>query len=336
MSKIFASVETPPSVRTVTGALARAAAAARYAPSIHNTQPWHWRVGDAGLDLYLDHDRQLGSTDPDGRLAILSCGAALHHACTALTATGWQVEVTGLPDPTDPDHLAHLSLYDRRPVTAGALRRVRAVRERHTDRRPVTADMIDGGRLLAITVAVEGEGAWLHVLPRDRVIELGSALSYAQRTETADPAWQAEVSAWTGGTRPEGAGVPDAAIPDRPTRTTVPGRDFGHPGELSTGTGHDLAATFAILYGERDAPVDWLRAGQALSAAWLTATELGVTLLPLSAAVEVPATRPVLRRLLSGPGQPYLVLRLGIADPAAGPLHTPRLPAGQTVERIPE
>jgi hypothetical protein len=81
--------------------------------------------------------------------------------------------------------------------------------------------------------------------------------------------------------------VPDTAIPDAPTQTTVPARVFGHPGTLAVRAGHDLSATYAILYGPEDLPVDWLRAGQALSAA-----------------TEVPATRQVVRQLLSGLGQP--------------------------------
>ena len=90
---------------------------------------------------------------------------------------------------------------------------------------------------------------------------------------------------------------------------------------------------FAILYGDQDSRENWVRAGQALSAGWLTATEHGISVLPLSATVEVPATRPILIRLLSGLGEPYLVLRLGRADPDhAGPPHTPRLPAEQIIE----
>ncbi len=56
-------------------------------------------------------------------------------------------------------------------------------------------------------------------------------------------------------------------------------------------------------------------------------------MVPLSGAVEVPGTRQILRQVLSGLGHPYLVLRLGVADPAhAGPPHTPRLPREQVVD----
>ena len=133
---------------------------------------------------------------------------------------------------------------------------------------------------------MESAGAGLHILRPDQVLELAGAADQAQRAENADGAWQAEVNYWTGGTRPLGSGIPDAAIPDRATQTTVPGRDFGHDGDLPVSAAHEDAATFAILYGPEDGEVDWLRAGEALSAAWLTATELGLSVLPLSATIE--------------------------------------------------
>jgi hypothetical protein len=90
---------------------------------------------------------------------------------------------------------------------------------------------------------------------------------------------------------------------------------------------------YAILYGDADDPAGWLVGGQALSHAWLVATEHGLTLLPFSAVIEVDRTRAALRTLLSGIGHPYLVLRLGIADPEhAGAPRTPRLPANQVIE----
>jgi nitroreductase len=317
----------------MTGALANAAALAGYAPSIHNSQPWRWRVTDDVLDLYAVHGRQLSITDPDGRLAVMSCGAALHHARTALAAEGWRTNVVRLPDPADPALLARITLAERVPVSPDAVRLVQTIRVRHTDRRPVSGPAVGTQELAAIGATVRSAGARLHMLPPDQVIELAAAVSYAQRTEAADEAWQAELAYWTGGTRPAGTGVPDTAIPEAPPQTTVPGRDFGHPGTLPVSAEHDVTATFAILYGEQDGQLDWLRAGEALSAAWLTATELGISLLPLSATVEVAATRLTLRRLLAGLGEPYLVLRLGHADPDhAGPAHTPRLPAEQTIE----
>jgi nitroreductase len=167
------------------------------------------------------------------------------------------------------------------------------------------------------------------------VYDLASAADQAQRAEGEDLAWRAELRYWTGGNRLLGSGVPDAVIPDRAARTTVPGRDFGHHGDLPVSGAHENAAAFAVLYGPDDGEVDWLRAGEALSAAWLTATELGLSVLPLSATIEVAVTRERLRSLLAGLGRPHLVLRFTTGDPAlAAAPHTPRLPADQVIERF--
>ncbi|WP_433790787.1 Acg family FMN-binding oxidoreductase [Actinoplanes sp. CA-252034] len=316
-------------------ALSAAATTAGHAPSIHNTQPWRWRLSSDELDLYLDRSRALDVTDPDSRLAILSCGAALHHALISLAADGWHTILARMPDPAHPDHLAQLRLDHRIPVTPDARRHRQTIKLRHTDRRPAPSTPLDTGRLHAVGAAVESTGAGLHLLRPDQVYDLAAAADHAQRAEAEDLAWQAELHYWTGGTRPLGSGIPDTAIPDRATQTTVPGRDFGHHGDLPVSAEHQNDAAFAILYGPGVGEVDWLRAGEALSAAWLTATELGLSVLPLSATIEVAVTRERMRSLLSGLGRPHLVLRFTTGDPAATATpHTPRLPTDQIIERF--
>jgi nitroreductase len=316
----------------VTQALIEAATAAGYAPSIHNTQPWRWRLTRDGLDLYLERGRVLAVTDPDTRLATLSCGAALNHARVSLAAQGWHATVTRMPDSAD--LLAHLRVDEPAPVDADAVRRMETIRSRHTDRRPATGPPVGSTELQAIATAVEAEDTWLYLLRPEQVLDLAAAADHAQRAEAGESAWQAELAYWTGGTRPAGTGIPDAAIPLHAPRTTVPARDFGHDGDLPISAGHDHAAVFAILYGRNDNPRDWLRAGEALSAGWLTATELSVSVLPLSATVEVAGTRQAMRTLLASLGRPYLVLRLGTIE-ATEPRtpHAPRLPASQIIER---
>ncbi|MCM4083389.1 Acg family FMN-binding oxidoreductase [Paractinoplanes hotanensis] len=316
-------------------ALLAAATTAGHAPSIHNTQPWRWRLTGNELSLYLDHSRGAEVTDPDSRLAVLSCGAALHHALVSLAADGWHTVLERMPDPEHPDHLARLRLDHRIPVTFEARRHRQTIGLRHTDRRPTASTPTDADQLNAVVEAAGSAGAGLHILRPDQVLELASAADQAQRADNADAAWQAEVNYWTGGTRPLGSGIPDAAIGDRATQTTVPGRDFGHQGDLPVSAAHDNAATFAILYGPEDDEAGWLRAGEALSAAWLTATELGLAVLPLSATIEVAISRERIRHLLADLGHPHLVLRLTTGDPAgtAAP-HTPRLPADQVIERF--
>lgn len=316
-------------------AMAEAAAMAGYAPSIHNTQPWKWRVNGDTLELHAQFGRQLPTSDPNGRLMAVSCGAALHHVRVALAAAGWAVDTDRLPDATDGDLLARLTLTGRTEVTPQATALFQSIQSRHTDRRPVTDEAVGKATIDAIRSAVEAEGASLHILRADDVLDLASAADRAQTLETFDPRWREEIAFWAGAAHPEGLGVPEATIPDHATQTTVPGRDFGRSGDLPVSAGHDRAAVYGILFGNEDTLAGWLRGGEGLSAGWLTATEAGVSLLPLSAAVEVETTRQVLRRLLSHLGEPYLVVRLGIAEAGhGGPPHTPRLPSTQTVEVV--
>jgi nitroreductase len=324
--------ETTAVDRLPAAAYVDAATAARNAPSILNTQPWLWRVHPNRLELFANRSRQLTAGDPQGRQLLLSCGAALHHARVALAADGWATVVTRLPT-SDPDLLATLEVNGRTPVTTEALRLAFAMRIRHTDRRPVSERPIPDGGLQTIAAAARAEGN-LHVLTSENVADLGSAAGRAAAVEAGDAQVAAELTYWTGRARLSGTGLPASVLPDHPAQTTVPSRDFGRPGTLPVGAGHDWAAVYALLFGDGDGPQDWLRAGEALSAAWLTATTIGVSLVPLSGVVEVAATWHTLRHLLAGLGHPYLALRLGIADPEQDgpPPRTPRLPVAQVVD----
>src|SRR5438477_130109 len=148
---------------------------------------------------------------------------------------------------------------------------------------------------------------------------------------TAPRAWRAELDRWIDSGASD-TGVPVVNIPGQPVRTPVPERDFGRPGTLPMRGSAAGAAVYAVLYGEEDDPAAWLSAGRALSAVWLMANELDVSVVPISAITEVPGTRRGLRELLARIGWPYLVLRMGLTDPRSrGPRVTPRLPAEETV-----
>jgi nitroreductase len=316
------------------GGLAMAAVTAGFAPSIHNSQPWRWRVFDSVLELWAVRDRQLPITDPDGRLLTVSCGAALHHARIALAAEGWQVSVDRLPDPARPDLLAAITVPQSMEMTRAAVRLLQTARIRHTDRRPVAEAPVDPATIDQLAKVADHEGAHLHVLPRAEVIELAEAAGRARQVEGTDEAWKEELAYWSGGERSAGLGVPDQVIPSSPPRTTVPGHEFSPTGKLPMGPGHDRQAVYAILYGDEDGKLAWLRAGEALSAVWLEAVQQDLSVLPLSAAAEVPETRQILRALLANLGQPFLALRIGVGADHEGPPSTPRLPAGQIIEIV--
>ncbi|WP_203789702.1 Acg family FMN-binding oxidoreductase [Paractinoplanes rishiriensis] len=312
-----------------------AATAARFAPSILNTQPWRWRVHPDQLELFAEPRRHLRVTDPDGRLLILSCGTVLHHACLTLAAQGWAAQVIRTPSMSATAPLAVLHGFEPATVAPVTRQQEQAMRTRHTDRRPVSDQPIAPPVLRAITACAPG-AVRLQILTAEQVLELAAAVSRADAMRGQDPLARGELNYWTSRPVTEGIGLPPQVLPDRPAQTTVAGRGFGHAGTLPTGPGHDRSATYALLYGHSDDPTGWLQAGETLSAIWLAATAMNVSVLPLSDVVAVPGTREALRRMLKPFDHPYLALRLGIADPMPGaPPRTPRLPAAHLVEALP-
>jgi hypothetical protein len=223
-------------------ALADAADAAGKGPSIQHTQPWRWCLTGDELDLYVDYRHGLEVTDVEARLAVLSCGTALHRAVVKLTADGWHAVLARLPNRAHPDFLAQVRIAHQTPAETAALHHYQTIARRHTNRRPNVGTGLDGEALRSITAAVQSTGTRLRLL--------------------------------------------------RPAQAT------------------DSAAVAAVLYGSEDSTLAWLRAGEALSAAWLTATELAVSVVPMSATIESATGREKLRRLLGGVGYPYLVLCL--------------------------
>ncbi|MFI6332799.1 Acg family FMN-binding oxidoreductase [Micromonospora chersina] len=308
MSQPATRAEQTPTVRM----LEAAARQALHAPSVFNTQPWRWRITTDTLELRADPDRQLAATDPDGRLLTLSCGAALHHARVFLAAAGWAVTVERRPDPADPALLARLRATGPAHLDVAAARLVDAIPRRRTDRRAFGDRPVPEPALARLRAAVEAEGAHLHIVRPDQMPMLAVSTGRAADTELADPAYREELRRWTDRPAGSGDGVPTATAV-RPGPRRVPLRDYAPGGAagLSPGADFDRGAAYLILFGEQDEPAAWLRGGEALSALLLTATAEGLASAPLSDAIEVAWPRRMMRDLLAGIGDPYLVVRVG-------------------------
>lgn len=315
------------------GALELAARASLRAPSVFNTQPWAWRLTGDALELESDPGRRLGVTDAEGRLLLLSCGGALHHARVALAAEGWAAEVVRFPVATQPDLLARIRVTGRAQPDPGARKLAAAIGRRRTDRRAFGERLLSDATLAGLRRAVEAEGAYLHVVPGDQVPELAVAVDLAADANFFDPPHRTELTAWTHRPAWTGDGVPPNTAVE-PSLRRVPARNFlpdGSPGLLA-GADHDEGATYAIIFGDTDRPIALLRGGEAMSALLLQATAEGVATAPISEAVEVAWPRQLLTRLLSGIGEPYLIVRLGYVESDEGIPPSPRRSPAEVIK----
>ena len=294
--------------------LIRAAVAA---PSMHNTQPWRFRVDEAGqtIELYADAERQLGYGDPQGRAVHIACGAALFNLRLAAAVHGRQAVVQLLPDPGQPLLLASVRLGGR--CRAGDIEAElhAAIPRRHTNREPFSGRRIPPGVIAELTEAAGIEGAVLHILDRDEAVRVLDLVAEAERAQLADPRYRAELARWAGGER-DRDGIPGASLGPRSPESTTPVRDFapGHePGSFRYAwfEEHPQLAVLSTHAGRR---TDWLRAGQALQRVLLTATARGISASPLTQPLET-GEAWLVRDHRSGTEQPQMILRLGYGLP---------------------
>ncbi len=303
--------------------------AATLAPSVHNTQPWHFVTHHDGLDLYADDSRRLAVLDPTGRQVRLSCGAALGHCRIAARGLGLAVDVELQPDPQVPDLLARLRLRPGTPASEAEVDLATAMLHRHTYRgvfedRPVPAALIDQLRTVA-----EAEGAMLRPITRlGDLVELEVLLAHADALEQRDDDYRAELGAWVGRDASFGDGIPVQALPTAgPTRgssvtlrefhgTTAPGMP-GSPADPPV-VERPLVVLLSTIGDDVGA---WLHAGQAMGTVLLHAASVGVLAQPLGQVTDLPGTRARLGAVLGLVGVPQLVLRMGYADERAS---TPR------------
>jgi len=269
--------------RQLTAALAGSAAATAAVPSVEavpailGARPWRWVVHTDSLDLFADRSRRAVAADPTDRLTLISCGDALHRARVALAADGLAARVTLLPD-ADPDHVASVTAPERIDVTDQARTRYEATELRPADRRQADHGPEHGPADLGAAADARPPATAIAAL-------VAAAADEGMRLRLLDRHQVIELAAATSVTR---------RAQDRIRQ--------------------DDATVYGVLEGDGDSPHAWLRAGEALSAVWLEASQRGLSIVPSTAVVEIPASRKVIRRLIPSLGTPYLAIRIGVSE----------------------
>lgn len=302
------------------------------APSVHNSQPWRWRIGDSAIELYSDPDRHLVETDPQQRGLVLSCGAALHHLRVALAVLGWSAQVRYVPDPAEPDHLATIEFTPHRPRKPD-FARAAALMHRRTDRRRYRWWQVSSSHIRHISAPATQFGAAARHVPSGLRPRLARPAREAARRHAGDIEYQRELAAWSG-RRGSADGVPAANTPCPGADDEIPVRVFTDP-VLADRTEHPDAAEWLVVCTVTDDRLARLRAGEALSAVLLTATELGLSTCLQTEPLGVPELRKDIRsHVLEDCAHPQAMIRVGWVPQGSAPLpHTPRRPLDEVLLR---
>ena len=304
------------------------------APSVHNSQPWHWVVEGDELKLFFEPHRVPHATDLSGREAIISCGAVLDHLRVAVAVAGWQANVERFPNPNELDHLATISFTPLELVTDAHRARADAILDRHTDRLPFAPPPSWPAFEPVLRSTVDTDKAVLHVLPDALRPELAEASRLTESLRRYDSSYHAEFQWWTAPYEVSD-GVPYSTLVSVSERDRVDvARAFpaGEHPDRRPEVDHDRS-TIVVLSTYGDTRREALGCGEVLSDVLLEATMAGLATCTLSHLTELEASRNIIRALIGGEHDPQLLIRIGLVPSIAQvPPATPRRPLADVLE----
>jgi hypothetical protein len=308
-------------------------ATAARAPSVHNTQPWLFRVAGQAIELRCDPRRRLRN-DPDGREMVISCGAALYGLRLAIRGQGYYPVVAPFGDAEQPDLLASVTIGAPGPVKASERELLHAIPHRHTHRAAFEPGPLPPGLATDLGHDARIEGAELVFLDDEGHRRLAAIIEAADFKLRLDSDARAEIRNWTrAADSTDRDGVPAVAFQTsaRHRRGYLAQRDF----DLGRGIGQlppDGAkpghATTAVLVTAEDTQEDWLVAGQALHRLLLRAASRWVSASLFSQPLET-NMRVLMAGRLELSGCPQMVLQFGNARTSRA---TARRPASELIE----
>jgi nitroreductase len=303
--------------------------AAAAAPSVHNSQPWRFRIRADGVDVYADRSRQLQVIDPAGRELVISVGAAVFNLIITIRQHGRVPLWHPWPAPGEPDLAARIRLGPTAPPDAAVDALVAAIPRRHTNRRPFERVTIPAATREALAEAAVAEGATLRTATapaRAAVLSLVRTAEHRLRTQGR---YRAELTEWTLPARGRRDGVPPQAFGPWAALETMPLRDFGltQPQLHRRREQFEPYPSILVLSTNGDTADQWLRAGQALQHTLLVATNHGLAATPMSQPLEIPELRKLFTATGSGRWA-QIVLRLGYGQPVTA---TPRRPVADVL-----
>ncbi len=291
------------------------------APSSYNTQPWNFNISGNRIDIFADRSGWLRVADANQRELYLSLGCCLENLLVAADHFGYNCSVTYFPGPKDlvasvilqpgsspmldprlfsaiPSRLTNRNPYEARAVADTDLETLQSFGSDKDVRTSLVTDSATKKKFLDLIVRADQ----IQYSDADFKSELGRWLSQGLMGPTGIQAKidQMEVVFLDNG--------PDQIRKDTELINSTP-----YLGFISTRNNDSRSQVLA---------------GQTFERFWLAATTLGISLQPMSQALEVQETKRELGRLLpveaGGAELVQQTFRLGNARPL--PEHTPRKP----------
>lgn len=277
------------------------------APSTRNTQPWAFSIQGNSVHLIADLSRALSTADPGRRELYISVGCALENVLVAAEHFGFGARVSYFPAAWNAELVATVTFARGGvPSEARAGATLQAILRRHNDTsvcRPVPVPKPLRARLVGCCVEADLR---LYLTDDEQFRRWIDALTLqADRRELADASFRRELRYWIG-------------------------RDvFGERLQTMARRNHEFvdgAALLGLICADGDTHLSHVRTGQLFERIWLTATETGLSIHPMSQTMRNPELRRAVGELLPSPSWiPQHLFLVGFSS-SRDDHHTPRRP----------
>lgn len=306
------------------------------APSIEGSQPWRFQITDEGVEVLVDRSRLPVSADPDGRGALISVGACVHHLMLAMRCYRLDPVLTYVPEgPMNPDHVATIRVVGSARPTGDELE---TFSEMIRSDRPSSEPFISEYALMKMrrtmiaskTGLIFVDGDWIASLVREEEEGLYDPLYQPTWPDRDRTYYRKGSEALQGlkGTLDEPSGTARLALGFLSLST------YGFDHRLNDAVDGIASPAHALLYSASDTRNDVLEAGRSFGRLSLVAHHFGLNVQPRYELWDVPGLTKRMRDDTSLLGFPQIVLRivsLGAETGSAGPVPEDFLKTSPTI-----
>ena len=284
------------------------------APSSHNSQPWKLNVTNDSILVFADRSRRLQVADADQRELYISLGCALENLIVAADHFGYNSSVAYFPG--DMDLVAKVALKPAANPSNSSRdpRLFSAILSRQTNRNPYEPRAISQADLGTIYRLSSDPDASIFIT-RDPAIKKSflDLVVQANGIQYSDANYKSELGHWLG----QGVMGP-TGVQAKMAQLAVVFLDMGPEQTKKDAMLINSTPYLGFISTANNDSISSLKAGRTLERFWLAATALGISLHPMSQALEVQQTKAELAGLLpagSGMMQVQQAFRLGYAEP---------------------
>jgi hypothetical protein len=281
------------------------------APSTHNTQPWLLRVMGDSVDILADRSRALPVIDPEDRGLLISCGAASGTLSTALKAVGLLHNLSFLPDPSEPDLVARIAVFDEKVPETDWKGTLNAIRARKTVRNGFKDQLIKPSDLQFIEGRRASEEASVRLIESvEDEVEVLRAIGDAETERLTDKHYVRENASWTHPLRNRSRdGIPE------PASKAGSIQELWSPKNLLENKIGSISKVAAVI-SPSNKPLNWLRSGFEMSIILIEAAKHGLNAAIVIHPLQIVEIRHKIEAILKTDWTAQVIMRLGFAERA--------------------